>query len=92
MASHIIGAHDFENQKVINLLESIEINKQDGDVFHNKKLLDEVRKLILEIQELMDMIRIVNEDNKILKATVAKQPETTVESQPQISRFFLKYL
>ncbi len=88
LAAHIIGAYDFENQKVINTLVPIEISKQEGYVLHNQELLEEARKLILEIQELTDRIKIVSEDNEKLQVTVPEQPEPTVERQLQFSSFF----
>ena len=88
LASHIIGAYDFEKQKVINSLASIEISKQEGYVLHNKELLEEARKLILEIQELTDRIKAIKADNEKLQVTVAEQPETTVEIQSQFPSFF----
>lgn len=85
LATHIIGAYDFESQKVINTLVPIEISKQERYVLHNKELLEEARKLILEIQELTDRIKIVSEDNEKLQVTV---PELTIERQSQSLSFF----
>lgn len=88
LATHIIGAYDFESQKVINTLVPIEISKQEGYVLHNKELLEESRKLILEIQELTSRVKIVSEDNEKLLVTVPEQPEPSVEFQSQLSMFF----
>lgn len=88
LASHIIGAYDFEDQKVINSLVPIEISKQEGYVLHNKELLEKARNLILEIQELTDRIKTVKGNNEKLQVNVAEQPEPTVESQSQFSSFF----
>lgn len=88
LATHIIGTYDFESQKVINTLVPIEISKQEGYVLHNKELLEEARKLVLEVQELTDRIKIVSEDNEKLQVTVPEQPEPTVERQSQFSSCF----
>ena len=88
LATHIIGAYDFESQKVINTLVPIEISKQEGYVLHNKELLEESRKLILEIQELTSRIKIVSEDNEKLKVTVSEQTDSFVEFKSQFSMFF----
>lgn len=86
LASHIIGAYDFEDQ---NSLVPIEISKQEGYVLHNKELLEKARNLILEIQELTDRIKTVKGNNEKLQVNVVEQPEPTVENQSQFSSFFL---
>lgn len=87
LATHIIGAYDFESQKVINTLVPIEISKQEGYVLHNKELLEESRKLIPEIQELTSRIKMVSEDEEKLQVTVPEQPKPSVECQSQFSVF-----
>lgn len=87
LATHIIGAYDFESQKVINTLVPIEISKQEGYVLHNKEFLEESRKLIPEIQELTSRIKMVSEDEEKLQVTVPEQPKPSVECQSQFSVF-----
>lgn len=88
LATHIIGAYDFESQKVINTLAPIEISKQEGYVLHNKELLGESRKLISEIQELTSRIKTVSEDEGKLQVTVTEQPKPSVECQSQFPVLF----
>lgn len=83
MATHIIGTYDFESQKVVHTLLPLEICKQEGYVLHNKKLLEESRKLISEIQELTNRAKIVDGGKETSQVAVLEQPEKSMDRQLQ---------
>lgn len=91
-ASHIIGTYDFKNKKVINSLVPIEISKQESYVLHNKELLDEARKLILDIQALTDKMKLAEDNNEVSQMTRTAQSEEIEGRNSKFSGFFMKVL
>ena len=84
--THIIGAYDSETHKVINTLVPIEIHKQEGYVLHNEELLEESKKLIIEIQELTTRIKTACEDYEKIPITVPEHTELSVDCQSQLQK------
>ena len=86
MATHVIGSYNVESKKVVNLLEPIDISKQEGFLLHNKELLEDSRKLIMEIQELTEKIKKSRENNELIKLESPIHKECFIDSQEHFSK------
>lgn len=83
MAAHIIGTYNFESQKVSSSLVPIEISKQEGYVLHNEELLEEAKKLVAEIKEITNRIKVAKEEQEKIQAEPPKHSESPVKTQPK---------
>ena len=83
VATHIIGAYDFESHKVTSALVPIEISKQESFVLHNEYLLNEANTLLTEIQELANRIKVIAAEEDKLQVSLTKPPVSTVQIQYQ---------
>lgn len=56
-ATHILGTYDYEERIVKEPLVPINISKREGYLLHNMELLEEAKRLFVEIQELSAKIK-----------------------------------
>lgn len=84
VATHIIGAYDFESHMVTSALVPIEISKQESFVLHNENLLNKANTLLAEIQELTNRLKETRAEEAKLHATLTKQPVSIDQIQYQL--------
>ena len=83
-ANHIIGSYDFDQQKVIKSVKSIEIGKKDSFILHNDELIERSIQLISDINEINNRINNYKMAEEDLKQLDVSMPDELI-SKFQIS-------
>lgn len=80
LATHVIGAYDSQNHRVIHDLIPVDIGTQESYRLHNDELLNNARKLFAEIQELTNKINAVSIEEDERQVALPKHQEPLVKS------------
>ncbi len=84
VANHIIGTYDFEHQKVTGALVALEIGQSESYQLHNEELLEESKRLVIEIQSLTEKMIAAKAEEDEKNTAVASVPRTTIPSSDKL--------
>lgn len=87
MATHIIGAYDFDEHTVFMGLTPIDIANQEGYVLHNQALVLDAQHLVAEIQAIALNAEITVSDDLPAASSVHIQSESPSNLQALVEKF-----